>query len=258
MNLGKAKSYLNKINRLFSGFEEDGGDVSQIEKDLMRSYVREFYDSLVFEAVPATTKLIPSKPKVSQTKPIAPKVEAPKPIVTKPKVERPIVTPTPVTPSKSEPKFEIPRFEQKPILSEPKIEKPEPKVELPKVEPVTPKTETPPVSTTPAVTPVSFDEYDILFEEEMITSTIQRLGQSKISNLRSSMGINERFLIQNELFGGNSSKFNDAIDSFDSFDNFNQAKAYVMKVVAKENDWLDDKKVKRAQSFIRKVRRRYK
>jgi hypothetical protein len=327
MNIGKAKSYLNKINRLFTGIEEDGGDVSQIEKDLMLSYVREFYDSVIFEAEPATAKHISPKPPVFKTKTVVPKevitktqpkvepvkeeksnvvefkipkqaIEQPKPKVETPvyvqpkpreipKVETPVyVQPKPKVET---PKVETPVYVQpKPKVETPKVEtpvyvQPKPKVETPKVEtPVyvqpKPKVETPKVETPvyvqpkpkvetpnyfqqeiePEITPLNFDEYDILFEEERITALSQRLGQGKITNLRTSMGINERFLIQNELFGGNSNLFNKTLDTLNEFENFVEAKAYIIKEAAPENDWLDDNRIKRAQAFIRKIRRRYK
>ena len=119
MNVGKAKSYLNKINRLFAGIEEDGGSVSQIEKDLMLSYVREFYDSFIFEAEPAAAKHISPKPPVSTTKTIAPKKVITE---TQPKVE-------PIKEEKSNVvEFEIPKVET-PVYVQPK-----PKVEIPKIE----------------------------------------------------------------------------------------------------------------------------
>lgn len=280
MNLGKAKSYLNKINRLFTGIEEDEGNVSQIEKDLMLSYVRAFYDSFIFEAEPAAAKHISPKPPVSKTKPFTPpkeeitttqpkvepvkqektkvvELEVPKqvqPKVEEPKVETPVYVPP--TPKVETPKVEVPTYvPPKTKVETPKVE--EPKVETPAYIPPKPKVETP-KATQPEITPVSFDEFDILFEEERITALSQKLGQGKITNLRTSMGINERFLIQNELFGGNATKFNKALDTLDGFDSFVEAKAYIIKETAVENDWLDENRVKRAQSFIRKIRRRYK
>ena len=223
MNVGKAKSYLNKINRLFAGIEEDGGSVSQIEKDLMLSYVREFYDSFIFEAEPAAAKHITPKPPVSTTKTIAPKKVITE---TQPKVE-------PIKEEKSNvvefeiPKVETPVYVQSEILEE-------------------------------EIIPINFDEFDILFEEERITALSQRLGQGKITNLRTSMGINERFLIQNELFGGDSNSFNKTLDTLNDFENFVEAKAFIIKEAAPENGWLEEHRIKRAQDFIRKIRRRYK
>ena len=294
MNIGKAKSYLNKINRLFAGIEEDEENTSQIEKDLMLSYVRAFYDSFIFEAEPAAAKHISSKPPVSKTKPLAPRkvitktpqkvepakeekssviefeiprqAEQPKPKVETPKVEAPVYVPP--KPKVETPKVEAPVYvPPKPRAETPKVETPayvppKPRVETPKVKtpvyvPPKPRVETPKV-VEPEITPVNFDEYDVLFEEERITALSQKLGQGKITNIRTSMGINERFLIQNELFGGNSNHFNKALDTLDGFANFVEAKAYIIKELAPENDWLDDNRIKRTQAFIRKVRRRYK
>ncbi|MGB0862939.1 MAG: hypothetical protein ACPG19_11530 [Saprospiraceae bacterium] len=284
MDVNKAKSYLKKINRLFDGIEQDNGEISKIEKDLMLSYVRDFYETFfddkktVIAPQPEPVAVAPKpkpqykpaetvrierqptpepkpqpryEPKVEpkvEPKPIEFEVEMPKP---KPKPQ-PIIEPKPV-----QAKVETPHFQDE----IPKI-KVIPKIEVPTAreifrEPVQqPKPEVPAVQSTHQ--PVSFDEFDVLFEAEKATDLSQKLSQSKVLNLRSAMGINERFLIQNELFGGNNALFNDAIDKLNSFDNFIQAKAYVIKELAPQNEWLDEKRLKRAKSFIKTINRRYK
>lgn len=286
MDIKKGRLYLNKINRLFPGIEEEGGQVSQIEKDLMLNYVRNFYDALLGEtAVPVVSSQPVAAPKPKAT----PKVEVPPVIQPEPKptpkvevkVTPPIVPVTPVkeVPVVQPPVVKSPVVEQKPTATS----KPEPKIIIhtpkltpeevaPPVQPTMPKPkppihqqipieiEPPVVASAPTSEPkaVDFDEYDILFEAEKITDLSSRLSQSKISNLRAAMGINERFLIQNELFGGNNDSFNEAIDKLNGFSNFLEAKAHIIKELAPQNDWLNDKRLKRAKSFIGKVNRRYK
>lgn len=184
---------------------------------------------------------------------------------------RKVVTPTP-KPIEVINEVEVPKVEEQPTpavpvqpiqpvqpetWSQPEIKTPE----LPAEPEASPQvSETPftqkAIVETPSVVE-DYDAYDVLFEEAKVQDLSQKLSQTKVSNLRSAMGINERFLIQNELFGGNSSRFNDAIDELNSFDNFLQAKAYIIKFLAPENDWINEKRVKRAQSFVQKIRRRY-
>lgn len=280
MDVNKAKSYLKKINRLFDGVEQDNGQISMIEKDLMLSYVRDFYETFFDDN---NTPVVPKpQPVVATPKPQYQPVE---PV----RVERQ-PTPEPKPEPKSEPKSE-PKIERQPIVFEVEMPKPKPKPqpiveqkeveqpvevpqreeEIPSIKPI-PKIEVPkareifrePVrEPEPAVIhqthqPIDFDEFDVLFEEEKATDLSQKLSQSKVDNLRNAMGINERFLIQNELFGGNNSVFNDAIDKLNSFNNFLQAKAYIIKELAPQNEWLDEKRLKRAKSFIKTINRRYK
>lgn len=289
MDVNKAKSYLKKINRLFDGVEQDNGEISTIEKDLMLSYIRDFYETFFDDNnTPVAPKSAPvvATPK-PQYKPVQPV-----------RVERqptPEPKPQPKFEPKPEPKVE-PKVERQPIEFEVEMPKPKPKPqpivepkviqqvvqqpvetpqfqdEIPRIKPI-PKIEVPkareifrePVrepepepTVQPTHQPVSFDEFDILFEEEVATDLSQKLSQSKVTNLRSAMGINERFLIQNELFGGNNGVFNDAIDKLNSFNNFLQAKAYIITELAPQNEWLDEKRLKRAKSFIKTINRRYK
>ncbi len=271
MDIKKGRLLLNKINRLFDGFEDDNGKASSIETGLMRSYLRDFYETfLETDNTPPLPKTQPQyeapkpvyeppKPKLTpeEREPVRPEFK-PKPIdfeIEKPKYEPPVAKYEPPKPEpKPEPKYETPKPESKP---EPKYEAPEPKPEPPK-EPVIPVQPIQPVEPPPSQEPMSYDEYDVLFEEQAVKDISDRLNQSKITNLRASMGINERFLMQNELFGGNNKNFNEAIDSLNSFTNFAQAKAYIIKVLAPDNDWLDEKRLRRAKAFISKTKRLYK
>jgi hypothetical protein len=249
--------------------------VSAIEKDLMLSYIRDFYDSFISENISDVT---PPKPKYEAPKPPKPTYNPPKTSYQPPK---PKLTPAETKPVEPQPKYpiELEIEEPKPEPPKPKYEPPVAKVELPKpkpqpkYEPIQPKPEPPKPKPQPKYEeptqpeppkeptiedPMDFDEFDVLFEEQKVKDLSDRLSQGKITNLRSAMGINERFLMQNELFHGNNKKFNDAIEAFNNFDNFHQAKAYIIKELAPNNDWLDEKRLKRAKSFILKVKRLYK
>ena len=261
MDLQRAKTFLNKINRLYAMLE-DSESVSSIERDLMLSYTRSFYEALLAEE---TTKI---QQKVAPTRKTY-----------EPKKENPVIYPKPRVPvtSKGEPvKVKVPEIRvpnTKPVIKEePKVvtppiiketpkprpkPKPQPVVSKPKPKPE-PKPQ--PVVTKPKSIPVSKpipSKYDVLFKVGAVTDLSEKLSSSPIKNLKSAMGINERFLTVNELFGGNMTKFNETLDILNGFDKFSQAQAYLTKIIAPEHDWLDEEKQERAKDFIKKVYRRY-
>jgi len=83
------------------------------------------------------------------------------------------------------------------------------------------------------------------------------LSAAPIADLKTAMGINERFLTISELFKGNKAQYDDAIDTLNSFSDFGQAKNYISRILVPEFDWTNEKKINQAKTFIKKVRRRY-
>lgn len=259
MNLQRAKILLDKANRLYQGIREDGDTPSAIERDLMLSYLRDLYELFLYEdknnnapvtvaAPKPTTK--PKPPVTTPRKPVVmpmdltpPPVSKPKPVVQEPVVvEQPKVVPPVV---KEEPKVvEKPKPEIRPPFILPKEEKkPEPK----------PVQNDPPVVERPAIN----RKVAALFVEEHATDLSSRFSNAPIRNLKQGMGINERFLTINELFGGNAKQFNEAIDILNSFDKFSQAEAYLVRYFVDKYEWTDEDKQGKAKKFIKLVRRRY-
>ena len=77
------------------------------------------------------------------------------------------------------------------------------------------------------------------------------LNSKKITDLKASITLGDRFRFQRELFGGNGEKMNKAISDFNSFKNMDEAQAYI----AKNFDWaLDNNAV---SDFIQLLQRRY-
>lgn len=229
MDLKKAKLLLDKINALHTNMSADPDDISTIERDLMKSYVQQLYES--FLDLPTEKR---STPKVTLRKP------APKP---KPK-------PTPPPP---------PVVEKREAPAPPVVEKPKPTPPAP-----TPKKEVappppPPPAPKPAPAPVVMDE-DM---EEIFTigngsgDLSEKLSQTAIKDIKKAMGINERIFTMNELFGGNQAAFDDTLKALNGFSNFDQAKAYLLTNVAGKFKWTEKAKKKKAQTFVKLVRRRY-
>jgi hypothetical protein len=141
--------------------------------------------------------------------------------------------------------------EDKKIVTE-KVPAPKPK-ETP-IKPTAPTAQPPKVVQAPIV--VS-EELKVLFEFKTATDLSEKLSQAPIKDLKTSMGLNERFLIISELFKGDAGRYNQAIDALNSFENFEQAKAYILTNIASEFDWGNEKRKTQAANFVKKVRRRY-
>ena len=87
------------------------------------------------------------------------------------------------------------------------------------------------------------------------TSLADHFGQQPINDLTKEIGINERFLLTENLFNGDIEAYNDAIDSLNNFSNSEDALKYFRQDLAKNLNWnLKTTQVKR---FIKLVERRY-
>lgn len=79
----------------------------------------------------------------------------------------------------------------------------------------------------------------------------EAINNKKITDLKSSITLGDRFRFQRELFGGNGEKMNKAISDFNSFETMTEAQSYI----AKNFDWpLDNDAV---SDFIQLLQRRY-
>lgn len=282
MNLIKFKTQLDKINRYYEYIAKDG-EVSNIERDAMMVYIRNLYDLFfeeapkelpkevvketpqvskipteieAVEAVSVTTKKRPKlvftntqKTETPKVKPVEKKVDPPKVEVPKVEIpkEKPIPVQLPIVEKKEEPtKIEEPKekprpkIEVKPILKK----EPEPKVEEPAKEEV--------------ASNAFNEEYEELFLFKEATDISQKLSEAPIEDLSKALGLNEKFLYINELFGGNAAKFKAAIDVFNEpMDSFEGARAYMEKELVEQFGWVSKLKKTVAKDFVKLVRRRY-
>jgi len=71
------------------------------------------------------------------------------------------------------------------------------------------------------------------------------------------ISINEKILTCNELFGKDKNRFNDALTTLNGFGSFTEARPYLVSL-ANEFGWDQKNAKKKAQVFIKLVRRRYK
>ncbi len=242
MDINRIERRVKKINAVLEAFKEDNR-ISAIEKDLLLGYVRELYDLIresdadsfdVAKTAPVVETRVAAEPTVS-----APKVEAVK-VVEPPKVE-PVM-----------PKEEI----IEPIQH---TTPPPPPVEIPKIEV---KAQPEPSVVTPAEAVVSHkitysEELEAIFKMDEITDLSAKLSMSKIDDISKAIGINERIFTINELFGGNGQLFTTIIDNLNACHSFEQAKALLIKEVAIPQQWEKEDKVRKAQQFVKHVRRKF-
>ncbi len=238
MNFSKAKTYLEKINLLYQGIQEDN-QVSPIERKLMLDYISNLYDCFWYDeaqngkaTTPSVQKTTPPPPVKVATPPPPPPTPTPEVVEVPvaqpayvPPAPKPTPTPTPVAAEKPQPK----RFDLN--LNKAKV--------------------------TPAAA-VGFNAvYNELFEQEGTKDLSQKLSERPISSLKSAWGVGDKFLIVNELFGKDISAFDDAIDNLNGMSGIEQARGYLEQNVIEKYNWTDVNKLTVAKNFIKTVQRRY-
>jgi hypothetical protein len=238
MNLQQAKITLEKINRLYQSMTLDS-TIDEHEQQLMLNYIRQFYKAFSGEAM---------------------ENEAPE-VIKAPRVIRKTIDPTPVVQEIEVPDF-TPEPEPKPALAP----KPTPKpvastpVEQPVKEyvaPPAPPTPTYQVDKLSESVSVQSDDYEELFEMPAAKELSDRLSATPIRDLTKAISINEKILTCNELFAKDKNRFDDALKTLNGFSSFSEARPYLANL-ANEFGWDKKSTKKKAQIFIKLVRRRYK
>jgi hypothetical protein len=83
-------------------------------------------------------------------------------------------------------------------------------------------------------------------------SVADRLQQKKITDLRTALGINDKFLLISELFEGDSVKYNEAIEKLNTFEG-NAEAAVHLEHLQQRYGWKEDSPVfQKLRSFIRR------
>ena len=185
MNLDKAKILLDKINVLMRSMAVAPDQVAEIEKDLMKNYIRQLYESVLEEngvivktpAKPLPTKKQP-KPKPVVVAPIVEPEIAPVEVAAPVVVPQPKPTPTPPPPPPA----------------------PEPVIEMEIVEPTPAPAPTPRPKPTPKPVFVpkstgSNPELEEIFNLPNATDLSEKLSQSSIKDLTKAFSINDKISV---------------------------------------------------------------
>jgi hypothetical protein len=225
MDKEKARVLIHKINALYKNIDANTPGVSPLERDLMLSYLRQFYETIALSQSQAKAPLNEVQP-VLEVPPL--------------KEEQPIKEVQSLNEEKRETGLlgrerGVANFE------------PEKKVPEPVVLPVTPQ----------PVEPLSDNELAHLFIWQEPSNLAERLASQAITNLSfSTFSMNERLLYTNDLFGKNSAEMEEAVKMLNNFTHFDQAKEFLLNI-GRQHDWLKEERKDAAKSFINTVRRRF-
>jgi hypothetical protein len=279
MNLLQAKTQLEKIIALYKSMSADEKNISAIERDLMLSYIRGLYENFLDTTIPTQAA---AAPKVSAPTPAPPPVVVappPPPVV----IEQPKYVPPPVV---EQPKYvpppvvEQPKYVPPPVVEQPKYVPPPVVVEKPRpVQPSAPdpvryqepahevmRYQTPPSSVSPSpnnrdASTVSSNvspEIQALFDETSGKELSDKLANTPINDLTKAFGLNDRLLMQNELFANNKAVFDEILKDLNNASSFESARGYLVDF-AKRYAWTaNPERQRHAKVFIKVVRRRFK
>ena len=117
-----------------------------------------------------------------------------------------------------------------PITVEPKVEKSAPKVEIaPKVEEVSIPEPAPSAPSAPQPRlGDSFGEVKTL-ADKMAKNDAPTTPFNRITELRQAIGLNDKFLMIKELFGGDAARYEATIDTLDEFDDLDECIIYIVE-----------------------------
>jgi hypothetical protein len=210
-------------------------NMARIDVDLLLSEIRQVYD-----------KTLDLQIKMEESR------QEPKPEVKRENPYMPIPEPTPP------PAIHHTPIEEEPLLfTEPEIVKPVPTGVFEYIPP--PKTVVPePPAPAPKVIPTPVEKPKSLhqaYEEQTADHSIAaRLQYNPINDLRSAIGINDKFLIMNQLFKGSMEQYNSAIERLNGFYNYEDAEIFLgsLKIL---HDWADD--LPANEKLLHFVKRRY-
>lgn len=262
MDLLRAKIYLDKINREFTRMLKDPENIPRIDVDITLSYIREMYEAFQTETpervaapAPRTVAAPVAEPKPAPPPPVVAApiiVEPPPPPVVEPKLPPPPPPPVVAAPVIVEPP--IPVVEHKPAPPPPPV------VAAPVItEPPPPPVVIAPPATKPApAVSVSSDDAEVLFEYKEAKELSEKLSETPISDIKRAIALNDRLLLQRELFSGDHTFFEEVLNALNHFSGFEQAKSYLLQECIGRFDWMHKSRIDTAKSFIRLVRRRYK
>lgn len=298
MDLPYAHTLLQRINRVFDDFGEGGTPPSALELDLLREYVRRFYESLSDDTAANYRK--GGRPKSIDEQEGGRETPRPQPKPTRRplsgrRLREPATSPTPTV------AFDVPTVATASATAQPPnpISRPEPttspalaptvaappapailhvpetveadvrqiesaaptpshqalargpqavKDAVPQVEPSgRPKSETP-AQLEPAL--------HELFSRERGTDLGDRLGNAPVADLTRAMALNQRLVVQNQLFGKDASSLKDALTDLNGKDSYEEAVSS-LATLARKYDWTEEERRPAARDFVKLVQRRY-
>ena len=225
MDYKRSKALLKKITILHDSAIDFEGSMTSMERDLLLQYLRDLY-GIILEDGPST--------QVANNR-----MNGGSSVASIPKRQSPVV------PAQSAP----------PVQQV--VETPQPVVKVPQVVAAAPPR---PQAVMEAAKPESGKKKErlaVLFQSDDAQDLRSKFGSLPISDISKSMGINDKILTINELFGGDQGLFNTVVSELNNFNSFDKAQEYLIAGVAKKQGWYEDGKKNKATAFIKLIRRRY-
>lgn len=257
MDFKKFDLLLKKINTLKQNMDLTEDEVSYLEIDLLKNYIRQLYEVVALPD-PDAAGTFPSKPKTvgtSMEKILHTEVNEVKTV--KRSEEKPVEVEV-EKPRQPEVKESLPPVfkEERPVEVIPVVEtvKEVVKVEKPVAEPET----IPVVAVKAEGRKETGDaaEFDDIFLQDTSTDLSDKLSSAPLEDIKKAIAINERILAINELFGGSKDLFEETLTFINRAENFEAAKTWIIQHVAIPNKWAVGDKKGKAKRFIKLVRRR--
>ena len=217
MDVTRFEVLLRKINSLKQNIDLSGEHISKLEIELLKTYIKQLYET-VDSGDPAW-------------------------------VEKPEPDPEPKKKQK-DPEEQVP-VESGEVEKPEMEEKPKPKNEL---EPEKSVEEKPKAE---EVKPVFDKELLAIFDSAGGSELSDKLSATPISDLSKAFGLNDKIFTINELFGGDNALYNDTIRALNALEHFDQARDYLLLHIAGKYDWAGKDNLKKAQRFIKVIKRRY-
>jgi hypothetical protein len=234
MDIHSFNKKLSKISIIIDSLD-DGGNLSPLERDLLLSYIRDLYDLALDGQAPSKPKPAP----VQIEKPVEPIVVAQARVVTPQAAPEPVAKEMPVATPTVEKVVEA-------IVPAVVAKEEAPKTEV-KIDPVIPHLSL----------DLQTEDVRELFTIEKANDFSEKLSLTPIKDLTKSMGINERVLVLQELFGNNKDFFAETLEKLNGMSGFDEATSFIINTLIPKYDWTADKRAKHATHFIKLVRRRY-
>lgn len=268
MNVQRIKQQLDKVNSYYGFLIENQSNISRLDRDAFLAVIRGLYDACLdeekTEATPQPQPTTPQpvkkeekkkRPKLVFTTPTEETLqkEAPTSIEMENSHEPDLQTPPNKVDSITTPTSII----EEPISTPPQKEEPAPtpKKEVPKQE--VPNSEPQEMPQSEPTDAENYEEYEELFFFKEATDLSQKLSTSPIEDLQKALGMNEKYLYINELFGGDVADFQTTLKKLNTAADFDQARRYLEQHCIGQYNWMEKNKKGTAKSFVKLVRRRH-
>ncbi len=229
IDVKKGQMLIRKIQYLLDGLELNAAEISDIEKDLMKGYIRSLYEMFLFEEKKSTPKRVKTKPKPVKAVPVTKKVQD----IVPPVAEEPVL--------------------EKTVVVEKSVPPPSPE---PKPEPI-PESVAAPVVPPPPPPKAIREEHEKLFTFKKATDLSEKLQNRPVSDLNKAFAINDRLLTISKLFDGDDKLFKATLKDLNTLNSFEDAKVYLSHNVVDKLNWMSKDRLKTAKVFMKTVRRRY-